>query len=219
MNSEGSLLKSQNSQYIVIEKVKDYILENDIKVGEKLPTEKKMCEILGVSRSTLRESIKVLNYSGILKSVQGAGIYVMSRVFDLSAQDVNFLRLKVMIEIEAIKEVDYSTLDNDYWNDLQELLIKREILLKSNDLTAYNTVDSQFHKKIVAASNNAYLIKWYDEILNDIVTYLNKLVIQDKDNSHNTELHQDLYVAYKNKDKAQAIEILKRLGGYDKYAH
>lgn len=190
-----NIISKQRSNYTIIEKIKRYIIDTNLEIGDKLPTEKELCNILNVSRSTLRESVKVLTYSGILKSVQGAGIYLISKAFDINNQDVNFLRLKVMIETEAIQETDLSNLEKDYWDVLQKLLIKREILLKSNDIVAYNKTDLQFHKKIVESSKNAYLIKWYEEISNDVVAYLNKLVIQDEGYSHDSDLHQVFHVS------------------------
>ncbi|MCR5757385.1 MAG: FadR family transcriptional regulator [Selenomonas sp.] len=53
-----------------------YILENHLKPGDKLPTEPVFMEKLGVGRGTLREGIKLLAARNILDIRQGAGSYV-----------------------------------------------------------------------------------------------------------------------------------------------
>ena len=53
-----------------------YILDNHLKPGDKLPTEPVFMEKLGVGRGTLREGIKLLAARNILDIRQGAGSYV-----------------------------------------------------------------------------------------------------------------------------------------------
>ena len=46
------------------EKIRGYIEGNGLKVGDKLPNEFQLAEICGVGRSTVREAIKLLVFSG-----------------------------------------------------------------------------------------------------------------------------------------------------------
>ncbi|MFD1413175.1 GntR family transcriptional regulator [Oceanobacillus jeddahense] len=52
------------------------IYQNKYKVGQKLPTERKLAEIYGVSRYTIREAIKKLVEIGSIKVIQGSGSIV-----------------------------------------------------------------------------------------------------------------------------------------------
>ena len=70
---EKKLLVSQ-----IEEKLFDYILNEPIKVGEKIPNEFELAELFGVSRSTIREAVKALVSKGILKVCRGSGTYVIS---------------------------------------------------------------------------------------------------------------------------------------------
>lgn len=69
-------LKSRKLYIQVYEELKDYILQNQLKPGDKLPTEMEMCGLLGVSRNVLREAIKSLEISGIVSSKPGVGIII-----------------------------------------------------------------------------------------------------------------------------------------------
>ena len=60
----------------VAQKIKDYILEEKLKAGDKLPTETALAKEMGVARSTVREAIKRLESQNILTVRHGAGSFV-----------------------------------------------------------------------------------------------------------------------------------------------
>lgn len=47
----------------VINNLKDYIVEQNVAVGDKMPTEKEICEMYGVGRSTAREAYRMMRPS------------------------------------------------------------------------------------------------------------------------------------------------------------
>ena len=51
-------------------------VENRFSIGDKLPNENELAKELGVSRSTLREAIKILTTNGILEIKRGKGTFV-----------------------------------------------------------------------------------------------------------------------------------------------
>lgn len=79
-------LKTPKLYLQVHQEIKYYIVENGLKPGDKLPTEKEMCEHLGVSRNVLREAIKSLEITGLLHSTPGVGSVIQEfspeRLFD-----------------------------------------------------------------------------------------------------------------------------------------
>jgi GntR family L-lactate dehydrogenase operon transcriptional regulator len=60
----------------VLQSLRHLIETQQMKVGERLPAERKLCEQLGVSRSSLREAIQQLTSQGMLVSKVGAGTYL-----------------------------------------------------------------------------------------------------------------------------------------------
>ena len=60
----------------VFRELRDHILRNNLKPGDLIPTEKELCEKLGVSRNVLRESIKAMELMGIVSSRPGRGTAV-----------------------------------------------------------------------------------------------------------------------------------------------
>jgi GntR family transcriptional regulator, frlABCD operon transcriptional regulator len=57
--------------------IKDSIVQEVYKQGERLPNEAELCEIYGVSRITVRRAIQELTEEGLLERKQGKGTFVM----------------------------------------------------------------------------------------------------------------------------------------------
>lgn len=60
----------------VVQSLRSLIEKNHMQVGDRLPAERKLCEQLGVSRSSLREALQHLVSQGMLVSRVGAGTYL-----------------------------------------------------------------------------------------------------------------------------------------------
>lgn len=55
----------------------EYILNEPVAIGEKLPNEFELAEKFGVGRSTIREAVKSLVSKGVLEVRRGSGTYVV----------------------------------------------------------------------------------------------------------------------------------------------
>ncbi len=59
-----------------VEQIRDLIVVGDLKLGQKLPTEQQLSKQLNVSRSSVREALRVLEAEGLVEVRQGSGTYV-----------------------------------------------------------------------------------------------------------------------------------------------
>ena len=82
-------IKRESTLEVIVQQIKDQIKKGILKPGEKLPSERELASLLGVSRTSVREAIKALSFSGYLEVIQGKGTYVleMSTKYD---EIVNF---------------------------------------------------------------------------------------------------------------------------------
>ncbi len=68
----------------VASKIEEAILSKELSVGDKLPSEHELCDQFGVSRTSVREAVKILITQGIVEVEKGRGIFVKN----LSSQSV-----------------------------------------------------------------------------------------------------------------------------------
>jgi DNA-binding FadR family transcriptional regulator len=61
---------------VVVQGIRQMIIDGRLKPGDRLPIEKDLAVVLGVSRNPLREGVRALSIMGVLETRQGDGTYV-----------------------------------------------------------------------------------------------------------------------------------------------
>jgi GntR family transcriptional regulator len=85
------------------QKIINYIKKNNLKVSDRLPSEKELSEFLGIGRLTLREAVNALKNEGIITSIQGKGTYIACNVDNISNTMNNNLGITEMIVASGYK--------------------------------------------------------------------------------------------------------------------
>lgn len=91
--------------YRVMELIECFILENNMKSYDKLPGERKLCEMWGCNRATLRSAFDGLEKAGKTYSIKGMGNYVAERKIEicLTSYDSFFHQLKLLNQSPVIE--------------------------------------------------------------------------------------------------------------------
>lgn len=156
-----------------IEQIKRLIVTKHLRPGEKLPPERELTQVLGVSRATLREAIRALVSIGVLESKPGLGTYVTSLDSELLAAPLVFLfdasadllldlfDVRLMIEVGAAEQAA-RLIDAEALGRLKELL--GELDAVEDDVAAFYEVDIEFHHVIHASTGNKLLAAVMDSL-------------------------------------------------------
>lgn len=164
------------------EKIIHYILENNLDVGDKIPNEFELGEILGAGRSTIREAVRILASRNILVIKQGAGTYVadntgvsddpLGLIFARDkyklAQDLFQVRMILEPEIAAIAANVASDEEIEkifYHCDRVEAMIKRD----ENHMLE----DVKFHEAIARCTDNMVIGKLIPIINTSVAVFAN----------------------------------------------
>lgn len=159
----------------------------------------------------MREAVKILTYSGLIKVRQGSGMYVSGS--SLSSDDADKLRaVQKMIEYEAVRELVENDIEANEWITLKAILGRRNQLLEQGKFTDYINADIDFHTAMVNMAHNYFLTKWYAELSTSWRVHLSNSVVKADDYDGNTALHNQLYDCLIERDGAAAVEILGKLG-------
>ena len=158
-------IQKENLPNRIIDAIQDYILQNDLKPGDRLATERQMAEDFGVSRTSVREAVKILEAIGVLESRPKHGISI--REFDLQAllKCLSFVphmgNKELVLQILELRHVvDLGLVDlvieRATEDDLE--VMKREVEGMRGNLKVpveFYTHDWAFHFAIYEASQNA----------------------------------------------------------------
>ena len=120
--------------------------------------ELKLAEEYGISRTPLREAIKVLAAEGLVTMKMRRGAYVT----EVNAKDLrDVFHLMAVLEADAAGIVARSATDQQ----LQELQALHQSLEKSTkDRVKFFTINEAFHVKLLAVADN----KWRDQMVADL---------------------------------------------------
>lgn len=80
-------LEYQKPRDEAMEKIENYIIRNGLKPDDKLPSERAMCEMWDLNRSTLRNAIRQLILEGKIYNKNGSGTYVSREKLVRNLQD------------------------------------------------------------------------------------------------------------------------------------
>lgn len=214
----------------VIDQIKNMIVNGNVKVGDKLPSERELAETLQVSRTSIREALRALEIIGLIESKHGGGNYISENFESGLFQPLSLIfmirqnSLQEILEVRKAIEVETAAIAAQKITD--EELEGLEILIKAfkntNNEEDNAKIDKKFHFEIAKASRNYIIVN----ILNTISLLMDfsikdarKLILQDEGNLEVLiQQHEDIYNALKSHNSKKAAEaIRKHLGLINEY--
>ena len=208
----------------IAQRLKEYILDNRLKPGDRLPTEAELTEVFGVSRSSVREAMKLLQVSGVIDVKSGRGAVINS--FDASAAfeqlswglslvsdtDIflELLEARRLLELmiaplvmERMEEEHLSKLGN--WLDRME---------NATSVEEYRVLDLEFHKTLIEAAHNRPLAQMGTVILEFFEKVRSCFY---KIGPHSSEEHKAIYARCKNRDHKLQRTTAIHLNRYEEW--
>lgn len=156
----------------IAEQIKQYILKHDLTPGDRLPTETALAETFGISRLSIREATKALEFLGIVESKTGVGLTVgrinMERVtshlgFHTGLLDVDPQQLidsRVIVETGALPHIVHNMAnDRSIEQQLREIAGRFQT---ARDHKSWIDLDIQFHRCLLESSGLQPLMAFGD---------------------------------------------------------
>lgn len=147
--------------------LKSIVETGQFHVGDKIPSENELSKSYNVSRSTIREALKLLSVQGYLRSSQGKGTFVCkdSPITDSVGISDNMLkkaRVKDLFEARLIFEPGTAAIACVRASDeeIEEILAigyeVERLILSGQDRTVS---DQRFHQALIKAAHNGFLLQ------------------------------------------------------------
>ncbi|MEU5218145.1 FCD domain-containing protein [Streptomyces sp. NPDC020807] len=168
METEWRPVKQARTHELVLESIERMVLAGELKAGDRLPPERELATALGVSRSALREALRVMESTGVLVAQVGrgpdAGARIvrnpddaLGRVLRLhlalgSYGLADVLEARVLLERSSVEAAARSASAQDL--DAAEALLAG-MAEAGADPARFNELDTRFHVLIARGSGNA----------------------------------------------------------------
>ncbi len=164
----------RNKVYEAVARQIEALILEKLKPGDKLPPERELAEMFGVSRSSIRDAIRSLELSGLVEPRQGIGTVVCEVTADsLLNPLVNALNRKQelvteLLEVRMMIEPPLAAraaghASEDEIREMEDILRRQAEKMTRGEMTIEE--DSEFHYTIAMASGNSVVLKVLDLLM------------------------------------------------------
>jgi GntR family transcriptional regulator, transcriptional repressor for pyruvate dehydrogenase complex len=158
------------------EAIKRQVLIRHLQAGARLPSERQLCETLGISRNILREALSTLVAQGIVEKVPGRGAFVGEfnrrnldvdiRLAITDESELGALHdLRMMLELGAAELVVQRGTPEDL-DRLEAVIDHLEEKMPAGD--GLGELDIEFHLAMFQAAHSPALFQLYKQVLRDV---------------------------------------------------
>ena len=198
---------------LVLDKIRNHILANGLRPGDKLPSEAELSQQFHASRISVREALKGMEALGIIEARHGVGFYVRDFSFDTIAENLpssllfdrsdlaDLLEVRMVLECffvrRAAELVDPSTLA-----DLADVLERIGERVRSG--RQFGELDREFHVTLYRDVGNAVVIKQVAVFWDLLQMAREKALLLETHLGSTYQDHMRIYDAVSNRDPDEA---------------
>lgn len=202
-HQEESSTNRQSYSGSTLEALSDYLAENitfgALHAGDRLPSDRTLAELTGVSRSAVREALKVLSAVGVVSILPGSGVYLAKNtreIFTLpfswtillsSDDNRSVYQLRMLLEREMVR-LATERRGTELFGRIGAVIEREEELLEREDYGELYHCDTEFHMSIAYCAGNGILTDLL-YTCRKILSFLNALGVSEL--AQFKEMHQE----------------------------
>ena len=179
----------------IVGTIMDMIAEGKVQYGERLYNEQELVEMLGVSRPTLREALRVLEFLGIVTAVPHRGITInkpqqtggyLPLLYMLAFEKTTgkeLFQLRQALQLESAAQAAANRTPENV-QALRELLAQLEAERFASE-EVFTQLDDTFHQKLLEVSGNRLMYKLMETIhpmiRNQMSAHIRRLPVEKRE--------------------------------------
>lgn len=206
---------------MIVEQIQSRISDGQLKPGDRIPSERKLATMLGVSRPSVREAIMVLEAMGMVESRQGGGTFVCSLaqgtlevpITKMLEKDPKLLHdlLEVRIGVECWSA--YLAASRATEEDLEKIGSLVDEMRRTVKDGWDPEIDGQFHDAIATATHNTVQIHVLNTVRNLFIATIELALhefygTKDEYNEILLSHHQKIYDKIVHRDEEGARQAM-----------
>ena len=166
----GSDRTNPSAVDLVLAQIRELIVVGGLKVGDRLPTERELCDRFSSSRTTVREAMRMLNAFGVVEVRPKVGATIvdqrMNRAFDLFSFNVDEISRKTFDDIQGFRElIETGSVLQTFAaitpGDLDELREINREMVRAKTVVEASQHDLRFHTRLVSVIDNKSILDIY----------------------------------------------------------
>jgi GntR family transcriptional repressor for pyruvate dehydrogenase complex len=198
---------------VVVSYVRRMIEDGRFKAGDKLPPEREMAEVTGVSRASVRAGLRSLATVGVVEARRGAGTFVASgpplldvNPFSLFAA-LHGIPQAELFEARRVIEIDLAGLAAERAGGEELAAISEEVMemfASFDDVHRFLIHDIRFHRSVAAAARNPLLAAIMEMVADLFYDKRKTTVDQWQGAAEAAQQHRRIYLAIRSRDVEKA---------------
>ena len=180
---------------VVFHTLREAILKGELKPGERL-MELQLASKLGVSRTPIREAIRMLEQEGLAVTIPRRGA------------EVDVLQIREVLDELAVR-LACDNITKEEIKELEKQMLQFENSTKQGDIKKIAEADVAFHDTIYHAAGNAKLVTMLDNMREQIYRY--RVEYLKDENAYPTLIqeHRKILELLEKHEKEKVIEVMK----------
>ncbi|MER7396788.1 FCD domain-containing protein [Streptomyces sp. NPDC000151] len=201
----------------VVERLRQYAVEDGLGAGDRLPAERELAQRLGVSRASVKQAIVVLEVQGLVEVRHGGGTYLVRDTLD-AAEPVERLverrrRLPDVLEAREAMETKLAELAARRRTDADLAALDDALAHMAKDVEDGGPGvegDRRFHAAVTAAAHSALLAEFMRSIAEQIGESRNESLRQPGRPKRSLAQHRRILEAVRAGDPKAAAAAMRR---------
>jgi len=198
------VIKKQALYEQVADLVRQRIYDGQLIPGEAID-ERALCELYEISRTPLREALKVLSREGLVELKPNRGCFVRNVEM---AELAELFPVMSVLEGLAARQAAENLTDQDL-AELEQMHEELERRAQSGDITAYYEANSAFHMKVQALSDNRWLQRVGSELRQVLKLARHSQLTIPGRLSASLQEHREILGAFRQRDAAGADRLMQ----------
>ena len=209
---------------LIVEQINMICLEQNLQPGDRLPSERNLASLFGVSRNSVREALKDLESKGVIETRQGGGSFLAPSKRDVLGTELRthidethaqlideMLELRRAFEVEAVSlAAQRATAEN--LEAIRRVLSQMAEAVDDPEMGVQADLD--FHLQVAYATKNQLLIDLMETLakrMEENIRATRSQRFTDKSRHQDTlKEHEEIYLAIADGNSDLAKQLMEK---------
>lgn len=188
----------------VFESLKSAIIRGDMPPGNRL-VESRIADVLGISRTPVREAIHKLEREGLLKKLPHGGFFVVN----LTREDIEeTFGIRSVLESYAARLATIKHREEDI-QPLENIIDEFQNCIDNGKIHRLLEINTEFHDSLYSLSRSPKLIKMINDLREQIYRYRKIILKMENMAKISNEDHKAILKAMKKRDTDRVEKLVK----------